>query len=196
MRLTRTLRSKVSVGANRREVIGEGWFLRRRRRGGRRKSPRASWTSALASVGRSLALGKTHELRKFVDQIGEGGDFVFDEAGAFLDETSEFGIGWQPARGSGTFARRSRKRESRCAESWMGVSGFLISCAMRRATSCQAASFCARKTSVRSSKTITIAGIGAARTERTDGDGEMQNAACDDGFDFARDDAHAQRTAH
>ena len=40
------------------------------------------------------------------------------------------------------------------------------------------------------------AGVGAARTERTDGDGEMQNAAGDDGFDFARDDAHAQAPAH
>jgi len=34
-------------------------------------------------------------------------------------------------------------RAIRSAESWIGVSGFLISCAMRRAASFQAASFCA-----------------------------------------------------
>ncbi len=43
----------------------------------------------------------------------------------------------------------------RSAESEMGVSGFLISCAMRRATSCQAAAFCARSRSLVSSSTST-----------------------------------------
>src|SRR5579863_7058645 len=49
---------------------------------------------------------------------------------------------------------RPRCRIRRCAESWMGVRGFLISCAMRCATSCQAAARCARKRSVRSSITM------------------------------------------
>ena len=43
----------------------------------------------------------------------------------------------------------------RSAESAMGVSGFLISCATRRATSCQAAAFCARSSSLVSSSTTT-----------------------------------------
>src|SRR5437867_128408 len=51
-------------------------------------------------------------------------------------------------------ARTSRRR-SRWAESWIGVSGFLISCAMRCATSRQAASRWAFSSSVRSSKTMT-----------------------------------------
>ena len=41
-----------------------------------------------------------------------------------------------------------------------------------------------------------VAGIGAARAEGTDRDGEMEDAAVDDDFDFAGDDAHAQRAAH
>ena len=55
---------------------------------------------------------------------------------------------------------------SRSAESWIGVSGFLISCARRRATSLQASLRCAETTSVMSSKTISRApcGIAAPRT--------------------------------
>src|SRR6202451_4675781 len=43
-------------------------------------------------------------------------------------------------------------RLRRSADSWIGVSGFLISCAMRRATSAQAAVRCAETRSVMSSK--------------------------------------------
>jgi hypothetical protein len=46
-------------------------------------------------------------------------------------------------------------RRSRSAESWIGVSGFLISCASLRATSPQAASRCACNNAVMSSNTIT-----------------------------------------
>ena len=53
---------------------------------------------------------------------------------------------------SGERARKCLRM--RCAESWMGVRGFLISCASRRATSRQAATFCARRSWVRSSRTI------------------------------------------
>ena len=52
-------------------------------------------------------------------------------------------------------SRRSSCRPMRSAESAIGVSGFLISCATRRATSCQAAAFCARSSSLVSSSTIT-----------------------------------------
>ena len=57
-------------------------------------------------------------------------------------------------------SRPSSLPSSRCArrslESWIGVSGFLISCARRCATSSQAVSRCARASSVWSSKTITL----------------------------------------
>src|SRR5665213_1888440 len=46
-------------------------------------------------------------------------------------------------------------RFKRSAESWIGVSGFLISCAMRRATSAQAALRCAEIRLVTSSKVTT-----------------------------------------
>ena len=49
----------------------------------------------------------------------------------------------------------SRRRRIRSADSWIGVSGFLISCASRRATSPQAASRCACSSWVMSSKTST-----------------------------------------
>ena len=55
--------------------------------------------------------------------------------------------------------RRRRRAEMRCrrsADSWIGVSGFLISCARRRATSRHAATFCARISGVTSSKTSTV----------------------------------------
>ena len=49
----------------------------------------------------------------------------------------------------------SNRRRMRSADSWIGVSGFLISCARRRATSPQAASRCACSSAVMSSNTIT-----------------------------------------
>ena len=55
---------------------------------------------------------------------------------------------------SGT-SPRSRCLRMRSAESAMGVSGFLISCATRRATSRHAASRCAFNSSLKSSNTIT-----------------------------------------
>ena len=61
----------------------------------------------------------------------------------------------------------------RSAESAMGVSGFLISCATRRATSCQAAAFCARSSSLVSSSTIHEAG-GQLLFERRDGDRQVR----------------------
>ena len=48
-----------------------------------------------------------------------------------------------------------KRRRMRSAESWIGVSGFLISCAMRRATSAQAAERCAVTRSVMSSSVTT-----------------------------------------
>ena len=55
--------------------------------------------------------------------------------------------------GSGASAKC---RFRRSADSWIGVSGFLISCASRRATSRHAATFCARTSGVTSSTTRTL----------------------------------------
>ena len=49
----------------------------------------------------------------------------------------------------------SSRRRSRSADNRIGVRGFLISCARRRATSPQAASRCACSSAVMSSKTMT-----------------------------------------
>ena len=67
---------------------------------------------------------------------------------------------------------------------------------MRRATSCHAADFLRAKHFGEVVEHQDKAGIGAARTERADGDGEVQDASGDDGFDFAGDHAHAQRAPH
>jgi hypothetical protein len=55
---------------------------------------------------------------------------------------------------------------SRSAESWMGVSGFLISCARRRATSPQACARWAEAMSVMSSKTSRCAPPGSTAPRR------------------------------
>ena len=52
-------------------------------------------------------------------------------------------------------------RRSRSADSWIGVSGFLISCAIRRATSPHAAMRCAATRSVRSSMVSTLPASGS-----------------------------------
>ena len=61
------------------------------------------------------------------------------------------------AQGLGVLARRRSPSfiSSRSAESWIGVSGFLISCARRRATSAQAVARCAWMSWVMSSNTTT-----------------------------------------
>ena len=64
----------------------------------------------------------------------------------------------------------------RSAESVIGVSGFLISCATRRATSLQAAIFCARSRSLVSSMTITKPDPRPSFNRRN-GDGQMQGLA-------------------
>ena len=63
---------------------------------------------------------------------------------------------------------RSSSRAIRSAESAIGVSGFFSSCAMRRATSCHAAAFCARSSSLVSSSTSTnpVRGGSGARAAR------------------------------
>ena len=63
-------------------------------------------------------------------------------------------------------------RRMRSAESWIGVSGFLISCAIRRATSAQAEVRCAETRSVMSSSVTTNALVLAAGLLARDADVE------------------------
>ena len=65
----------------------------------------------------------------------------------------------------------------RSAQSAIGVSGFLISCAMRRAISCHAAAFCARSMSLVSSSTSTKPEVDLI-VERRHRDREVQHACC------------------
>ena len=98
----------------------------------------------------SLMIGERHarrrhasERREFIDHASNIGDLAQDRVGAFLEG---FAVGGDLA---GVFSRR------RSAESWIGVSGFLISCAMRRATSFHASWRCAEMSLVMSSKVST-----------------------------------------
>ena len=73
------------------------------------------------------------------------------------------------ARACGGAAAKCRR--SRSADSWIGVSGFLISCARRRATSRHAATFCARMSGVTSSSTSTTPSGRAAVADEGGRDG-------------------------
>jgi len=83
----------------------------------------------------------------------------------------------------------------RSAESAMGVSGFLISWATRRATSCQASAFCARSSSLVSSSTTTNPEV-SFLFERRNRDGQMQLAVLGAQLDLTRSHAGAARALH
>ena len=83
------------------------------------------------------------EARELVDHPLELSHLADDGLGPLLDGLA----------GVGSSLRNLRAMRS--AESWIGVSGFLISCAMRRAASFQAASFCACMSCVESSSAST-----------------------------------------
>ena len=84
---------------------------------------------------RRLEAGRrqARELRELVHQVLERLDLA--ARWRRCESTMIFSMSGAPFR----YALRMR-----CAESWIGVSGFLISCASLRATSPQAATFCAR----------------------------------------------------
>ena len=104
----------------------------------------------IAHIGRARALQEHHlaaEVAQFVflhDRRGharEGREFIHHAADIFDMADDGVGAGLENfGIGEISFAYL---RRSRSAESWIGVSGFLISCAMRRATSAQAALRCA-----------------------------------------------------
>ena len=97
---------------------------------------------------RSLRLGggKTRERGELIHQRAHCLDGAGDSVGAGRIICNDF---------AGTGCSRSRWRRIRSADNTMGVSGFLISCATRRATSLQAACFCPFNKSDKSSNTST-----------------------------------------
>ena len=155
--------------------------------------PRASWTSVLAFAGSELGAREAHELGKFVDQIGEGGDFLFDEAGTFLDETSEFGIAG--SRRGGIFAAAIEKAREALRGELNGRERIFDFVRDAAGDFLPGGEFLRAQHFGEVVEDQDETGIGAARTERAYGNGKVQNAACDDRFDFAGDDAHAQGTA-
>src|SRR5580700_7032194 len=168
---------QVGVGANRGEVIGEDGFYD--------DAVEAAGENAKSFVdecvgvgGKELGAGEAHELGKFVDQIGKGGDFLFDEAGTFLDETSEFGIGG--GRRGGIFAAAFEEAREALRGELNG--GERIFDFVRDATGdfLPGGEFLRAQDFGEVVKDHNETGIGAARTERAYGHGEMQNAARDD----------------
>ena len=143
--------------------------------------------------GRKLGGGEAHKLRELVDQGGERGDFAFDQAGALLNETREFCI----AR-SGDFVGIAAIEEARKAlrgkldrREW--ILDFVSNAA---GDFLPGGGFLRAENFGQVVENEDETGVGAARAEGTDGNGKMQDAARDDGFNFARDDAHAQAAAH
>ena len=183
---------QAAVGANGREIFGER-SLERDAIEAAGEDLDGFVDDGVGVGGRELGGGEAHELRELVDQGGERGDFAFDQAGALLNEAREFGI----ARGGdfggiaaieearkalrGKLNRRERILDfvGDAAGDFLPGGGFLRAQHFGQVVEHE-----------------DEAGVGAARTERTDGDGKVQDAAGDDGFDFARDDAHAQGAAH
>ena len=157
------------------------------------KTSTASWMTVLALVGASLAVGKRTNCENSLTSCGERGDFAFDQARAFLRQAREFGI-----ERIGDFAWSAAIEEAREALRGKLNRGERIFDFVRDA----AGDFLPRGGFLRAQHFGEVveheneAGVGAARAERADGDGEVKDAAGDDGFDFARDDAHAQAAAH
>ena len=91
---------------------------------------------------------QTGELRELVDQAFHRSRFLENGLRALAHHVV-------PSPAAAAVRCRFIWRRMRSADSVIGVSGFLISCATRRATSLQAAVFCARSRSLVSSMTIT-----------------------------------------
>ena len=124
--------------------------VRARRRAGRTPPARSS----SAASGGEARRGHAGEGRELVDHPADVADLADDGVGAAVE-------GLQILVISLRYCARSRS-----ADSWIGVSGFLISWAMRRATSLQAALRWAATRRVMSSKVSTrpSAGVAGART--------------------------------
>ena len=93
--------------------------------------PRAARPGTPEVQRRRLHLGQLGEGREVVHQPAQAGDLLAAGSPPRC-----------PAAGGSPGRRPRYLMASSCTASWMGVSGFLISWARRRATSCQADTFC------------------------------------------------------
>src|SRR5262249_49665328 len=112
----------------------------------------------------------------------ERADFAFDETGAFIDKTSELGIERFSRFGLGAPLQVTDKTLRRKLYWCERILNFVRDAARN---------FLPRGRLLREQELGEIvhdedvAGVGAARAERADGDSRMENAAADDHFHFA-----------
>ena len=133
------------------------------------------------------------EFGEFVDESGERADFALDEAGAFLHKTREFRV----ARRSGfsgiacfEVMRKALRRERDRRE---GILDFVGDAAC---DFLPGGGFLGAEEFGEVVENDDVTGVGAARAERADGDRGVKQAAASDEFEFASDNAHAERAAH
>ena len=179
------------VGADRREVGGEGSVE------GDAVEAAGKNFDGLADdgvgVGRlEFGGGEANELSKFVDELREGGDFTLDEAGAFVDEAGEFGIA--RGRGFGGIALFEMAREALRGE-LDGSERILDFVGDAASDFLPGGGFLGVEEFGEIVEDQDIAGVGAAGSERADGDGDVEDAAGGEKLEFAGNDAHAQGTA-
>ena len=144
-------------------------------------------------VGRlNLGSGEADELGELVDERGEGGDFADDQAGAFLGDAGEFGVFGNFA---GFFAALKEMRQALRGE-LDGREGIFDFVGDATGYFLPSGGFLGVKHFGEVVEDEDVAHVGAARAEGADRCGEVADAAVDDDFYFAGDDAHAQGAAH
>src|SRR5258706_1699152 len=139
-----------------------------------------------------LGGGEADELGKFVNERGERGDFTHNEAGACLGDAGEFRV---LGKFVSLLAALEEKRQALRGklDGREGIFDFVGDAA---------GNFLPRRGFLRVEhfgevvEDENVAHVGAARAEGADGGGEVADAAVDDDFDFAGDNAHAQGAAH
>ena len=148
---------------------------RRGRRAGRARPPSGSRgspsysastesTTSPNSTGCGRDLGHSREARELVDELLQPADLALDRGRRLEQDLIQIGA---PSRRTSCAAA--------APQSWIGVSGFLISWAMRRATSRQASGRWARSRSVRSSTITSVPRSSPGRSaQRRDLHGDVQ----------------------
>src|ERR1700756_290503 len=179
-------------------VGADGGSLSRKRRGERDAIETAGenfdgFADDIVDVrGIEFGGGEANELREFVDEGGQGTDFAFDEARGFFDQASEFGVAGSGIARFGallevvgeTLRGKLNRSEgifdfvSDAASNFLPGGGFLRAEEFGEVV-----------------ENENEARISAARTERADGYGGVQQAAACDDLQFARNDAGTKSTA-
>ena len=182
---------KRLIGANRREIRGEG--------GVESDAIEAAGENFDGLANDGVDVGglepggrKANELGELADKLSEGGDFALDEARAFVDEASEFGVAGSGGLGGIALFEVTRQSLSGELDGSEGIFDFMRDAAR---DFLPGGGFLGVEEFGEIVEDDDVAGIGAARSKGADGDGGMENAARGEEFEFARDDAHAERTA-